>query len=62
MLLSNVMCLKIISNSRFALTGKIGIERKTRQIAGNKQTFDLPGKLKLREKLVKTLKVNKVLI
>ena len=36
--------------------------KKTRQTAENKQTFDLTGKLKLREKLVKTLKINKLLV
>ena len=36
--------------------------RKTCQIAENKQTFDLKEKLKLRGKLVKTLKTNKLLI
>ena len=32
---------------------------KTRQNPKNRQTVDLRGKLKLREKLVKTLKINK---
>ena len=38
--------------------------KKNRQIAANKQTFDLnlKEKLKLRGKLVKTLKINKLLI
>ena len=70
------MFLKIISNSRFDLKGKIGRERKTRQNAENKQTFDLTriGKnwnwenwakicsIISKEKLVKTLKINKLLI
>ena len=37
-------------------------DEKTRQIAENKQTFDLMGKLKLSEKLVKSLKTNKLLL
>ena len=58
------MFLKIISNSRFDLKGKIGSERKTRQNAENKQTFYLARKIgiELREKLVKPLKTNKFLI
>ena len=44
------------------LRGKIDIERKTRQNAENKQTFDLTRKLKLSEKLVKTLKIYKLLV
>ena len=37
--------------------------KKTRQNSENKQTFDLTGKnFELREKLVKTLKINKLLI
>ena len=50
----------------FDLSANIKFEgKKTRQNAENKQTFDLTRKnekLKLREKLVKTLKINKHLI
>ena len=36
--------------------------KKTRQNAENKQTFDLSGKIEIAEKLVKTLKTDKLLI
>ena len=36
------------------------MSEKTRPNDGNKQTFDLTEKMKLREKLVKTLKINKL--
>ena len=41
---------------------EIEIDEKTRQNAENKQTFDLSGNLKLVKKLVKTLKINKLVI
>ena len=48
------MFLKIISNSRFDLKGKIGIERKTRQNAENKQTFDMTRKIGVERKTRQT--------
>ena len=49
----------------FDLMWKIEVEGKSRQNAENKQTFGLTRKtekLKLMEKLVKSLKINKLLI
>ena len=47
----------------FDLIGNIENEGKSRQNAENKQTFDLMGKFEIEgKKLVKTLKINKLLI
>ena len=47
----------------FGLTGKIEKKNeKSRQKAENKQTLGLTGKIKIHEKLVKTPKINKLLV
>ena len=58
-------CQNVENKQTFDVTAKIEIEGKSRQNTENKQTFDLTRngeKLMLRKNLVKTLKINKLLI
>ena len=53
---------KAENKHNFDLTVKTEIDEKTRQNTENKQTFDLARKIEIEEKLVKTKKINKLLI
>ena len=56
------MICKVFNRWSLSFSADSENNEKTRQTTENKQTLDLGGKMKLREKLVKTLKINKLFV